>query len=157
MSARFRSVSYLHTRGPGLAGHLSALQHATMTDLATVRHLLEHCVPPHYRLTGAYLRASHRCLQAHLAQVRDVTLHYHTSHTDVEYALSQLYFEYLLFDLTKLSLWPRSAAGTWRVVKSLLCSTGCCTSTTGEVNRVFIFMSVDGFCCCRCQLWLPEF
>ncbi|KAG7231045.1 hypothetical protein INR49_025075 [Caranx melampygus] len=69
VSARFRSVSYLHTRGPGLAGHLSALQHATMTDLATVRHLLEHCVPPHYRLTGAYLRASHRCLQAHLAQV----------------------------------------------------------------------------------------
>ncbi|XP_019934071.2 exocyst complex component 3-like protein [Paralichthys olivaceus] len=69
VSARFRSVSYLHTRGPGLAGHLSALQHATMADLATVRHLLEHCVPSHYRLTGAYLRASHRCLQAHLAQV----------------------------------------------------------------------------------------
>ncbi|XP_018559184.1 exocyst complex component 3-like protein isoform X1 [Lates calcarifer] len=69
VSARFRSVSYLHTRGPGLAGHLSALQHATMTDLATVRHLLEHCVPPHYHLTGAYLRASHRCLQTHLAQV----------------------------------------------------------------------------------------
>uniref|UniRef100_A0A3P8URZ3 Exocyst complex component 3-like 1 n=1 Tax=Cynoglossus semilaevis TaxID=244447 RepID=A0A3P8URZ3_CYNSE len=55
VSARFRSVSYLHTRGPGLAGHLSALQH--------------HCVPPHYRLTGAYLRASHQCLHAHLAQV----------------------------------------------------------------------------------------
>ncbi|CAB1459933.1 unnamed protein product [Pleuronectes platessa] len=69
VSARFRSVSYLHTRGPGLAGHLAALQHATMADLATVRHLLEHCVPPHYRLTGAYLRASHRCLHAHLAQV----------------------------------------------------------------------------------------
>uniref|UniRef100_A0A3B4WJD5 Exocyst complex component 3-like 1 n=1 Tax=Seriola lalandi dorsalis TaxID=1841481 RepID=A0A3B4WJD5_SERLL len=69
VSARFRSVSYLHTRGPGLAGHLSALQHATMADLGTVRHLLEHCVPPRYRLTGAYLRASHRCLQAHLAQV----------------------------------------------------------------------------------------
>ncbi|XP_035499024.1 exocyst complex component 3-like protein isoform X1 [Scophthalmus maximus] len=69
VSARFRSVSYLHTRGPGLAGHLSALQHATMADLATVRHLLEHCVPPHYRLTGAYLRASHRCLHAHLLQV----------------------------------------------------------------------------------------
>ncbi|XP_039989564.1 exocyst complex component 3-like protein [Xiphias gladius] len=69
VSARFRSVSYLHTRGPGLTGHLSALQHATMADLATVRHLLEHCVPPRYRLTGAYLRASHRCLQAHLAQV----------------------------------------------------------------------------------------
>ncbi|KAM4619334.1 exocyst complex component 3-like protein [Polymixia lowei] len=69
VSTRFRSVSYLHTRGPGLAGHLSALQHGIMADLATVRHLLEHCVPPHYRLTGAYLRASHRCLQAHLAQV----------------------------------------------------------------------------------------
>ncbi|XP_075898852.1 exocyst complex component 3-like protein isoform X2 [Nelusetta ayraudi] len=69
VSARFRSVSYLHTRGPGLAGHLSALQHAIMTDLATVRHLLEHCVPPHYRLTEAYLKASHRCLHAHLAQV----------------------------------------------------------------------------------------
>ncbi|XP_029378659.1 exocyst complex component 3-like protein isoform X2 [Echeneis naucrates] len=69
VSARFRSVSYLHTRGPGLAGHLSALQHATMADLSTVRHLLEHCVPPHYRLTGAYLRASHHCLQVHLAQV----------------------------------------------------------------------------------------
>ncbi|KAM6925848.1 exocyst complex component 3-like protein [Lycodopsis pacificus] len=69
VSARFRSVSYLHTRGPGLAGHLSALQHCIMADLATVRHLLEHCVPPHYRLTGAYLRASHRCLHAHLAQV----------------------------------------------------------------------------------------
>ncbi|XP_040894274.1 exocyst complex component 3-like protein [Toxotes jaculatrix] len=69
VAARFRSVSYLHTRGPGLAGHLSALQHATMADLATVRHLLEHCVPPHYRLTGAYLRASHHCLQTHLAQV----------------------------------------------------------------------------------------
>ncbi|XP_047237190.1 exocyst complex component 3-like protein isoform X2 [Girardinichthys multiradiatus] len=69
VSARFRSVSYLHTRGPGLAGHLSALQHAVMADLATVRHLLEHCVPPHYQLTAAYLRASHRCLHAHLAQV----------------------------------------------------------------------------------------
>uniref|UniRef100_A0A673CB25 Exocyst complex component 3-like 1 n=1 Tax=Sphaeramia orbicularis TaxID=375764 RepID=A0A673CB25_9TELE len=69
VSARFRSVSYLHTRGPGLAGHLSALQHGIMADLATVRHLLEHCVPSHYRLTGAYLRASHRCLHTHLAQV----------------------------------------------------------------------------------------
>lgn len=71
MSARFRSVSYLHTRGPGLAGHLSALQHGIMADLATVRHLLEHCVPPHYQLTGAYLKASHHCLHAHLAQVSD--------------------------------------------------------------------------------------
>ncbi|XP_008296201.1 exocyst complex component 3-like protein [Stegastes partitus] len=69
VSARFRSVSYLHTRGPGLAGHLSALQHGIMADLATVRHLLEHCVPAHYQLTAAYLRASHRCLHAHLAQV----------------------------------------------------------------------------------------
>ncbi|KAK2918268.1 exocyst complex component 3-like protein isoform X2 [Channa argus] len=69
VSARFRSVSYLHTRGPGLAGHLSALHHGLMADLATVRHLLEHCVPPHYRLTGAYLRASHHCLHAHLTQV----------------------------------------------------------------------------------------
>lgn len=69
VSTRFRSVSYMHTRGPGLAGHLSALQHGVMADLATVRHLLEHCVPPHYRLTAAYLRASHRCLQTHLAQV----------------------------------------------------------------------------------------
>ncbi|XP_028304573.1 exocyst complex component 3-like protein isoform X2 [Gouania willdenowi] len=69
VSARFRSVSYLHTRGPGLAGHLSALQHGIMADLATVRHLLEHCVPAHYQLTAAYLRASHRCLHTHLAQV----------------------------------------------------------------------------------------
>ncbi|XP_030637953.1 exocyst complex component 3-like protein [Chanos chanos] len=69
VSARFRSVSYLHTRGPGLAGHLSALQHGIMGDLDTVRHLLEHCVPPHYHLTQAYLRACHRCLQAHLSQV----------------------------------------------------------------------------------------
>nr|XP_020441340.1 exocyst complex component 3-like protein isoform X2 [Monopterus albus] len=67
--ARIRSISYLHTRGPGLAGHLSALQHGIVADLATVRHLLEHCVPPHYRLTGAYLRASHHCLHAHLTQV----------------------------------------------------------------------------------------
>lgn len=71
--ARFRSVSYLHTRGPGLAGHLSALQHGIMADLATVRHLLEHCVPPHYQLTAAYLRASHHCLHTHLAQVSHVT------------------------------------------------------------------------------------
>ena len=70
MSSRFRSVSYMHTRGPGLAGHLSALQHAITADLATVRHLLEQCVPEHYRLTGAYLRASHQCLQTHLALVR---------------------------------------------------------------------------------------
>ncbi|XP_004070209.2 exocyst complex component 3-like protein [Oryzias latipes] len=69
VSARFRSVSYLHTRGPGLAGHLSALQHAVMADLATVRHLLEHCVPPHYQLTAAYLKATHHCLHTHLAQV----------------------------------------------------------------------------------------
>ncbi|XP_028842473.1 exocyst complex component 3-like protein isoform X2 [Denticeps clupeoides] len=69
VSARFRNVSYLHTRGPGLAGHLSALQHAIMGDLATVRHLLEHCVPPHYHLTRAYLRACHHCLQSHLGQV----------------------------------------------------------------------------------------
>lgn len=71
VSARFRSVSYLHTRGPGLAGHLSALQHAIMADLATVRHLLEHCVPSHYQITRAYLRASNHCLHAHLAQVSD--------------------------------------------------------------------------------------
>ncbi|XP_024138515.1 exocyst complex component 3-like protein [Oryzias melastigma] len=69
VSARFRSVSYLHTRGPGLAGHLSALQHAVMADLATVRHLLEHCVPPHYQLTAAYLKATHHCLHTHLTQV----------------------------------------------------------------------------------------
>lgn len=69
VSARFRSVSYLHTRGPGLAGHLSALQHTLMGDLATVRHLLEQCVPPHYRLTQAYLRSCHHCLQSHLGQV----------------------------------------------------------------------------------------
>ncbi|KAM4572551.1 exocyst complex component 3-like protein isoform 2-T2 [Odontesthes bonariensis] len=69
VSARFRSVSYLHARGPGLAGHLSALQHGITADLDTVRHLLEHCVPPHYQLTRAYLRASHRCLHTHLAQV----------------------------------------------------------------------------------------
>lgn len=75
VSARFRSVSYLHTRGPGLAGHLSALQHALMADLATVRNLLEHCVPPHYRLTGAYLRASHHCLHTHLTQVSGGTDH----------------------------------------------------------------------------------
>lgn len=72
VSARFRSVSYLHTRGPGLAGHLSALQHSIMADLTTVRHLLEHCVPPHYQLTGAYLKASHHCLQTHLTQVSHV-------------------------------------------------------------------------------------
>uniref|UniRef100_A0A8C1T8L9 Exocyst complex component 3-like protein n=1 Tax=Cyprinus carpio TaxID=7962 RepID=A0A8C1T8L9_CYPCA len=35
VSARFRSVSYLHTRGPGLASHLSALQHCIMGDLST--------------------------------------------------------------------------------------------------------------------------
>ncbi|XP_055083301.1 exocyst complex component 3-like protein [Periophthalmus magnuspinnatus] len=69
VSARFRNVSYLHTRGPGLAGHLSALQHGIMTDIATVSHLLEHCVPEHYRLTAAYLKASHHCLHVHLAQV----------------------------------------------------------------------------------------
>ncbi|KAJ7997783.1 hypothetical protein DPEC_G00215700 [Dallia pectoralis] len=68
-AARFRSLSYLHSRGPGLAGHLSALQHGIMGDLATVRHLLEHCVPPHYHLTREYLRACHRCLQSHLGQV----------------------------------------------------------------------------------------
>ncbi|KAM6946376.1 exocyst complex component 3-like protein [Aplochiton taeniatus] len=69
VATRFRSMSYLHTRGPGLAAHLSALQHGIMADLTTVRNLLEHCVPPCYRLTGAYLCASHRCLQSHLAQV----------------------------------------------------------------------------------------
>ncbi|XP_077371632.1 exocyst complex component 3-like protein isoform X2 [Festucalex cinctus] len=72
--ARFRSVSCLHTQGPGLAGHLSTLQHAVMSDLATVRHLLEPCVPPHYRLTRAYLRASHRCLHAHFTQVSSCDL-----------------------------------------------------------------------------------
>uniref|UniRef100_H3BZ57 Exocyst complex component 3-like 1 n=1 Tax=Tetraodon nigroviridis TaxID=99883 RepID=H3BZ57_TETNG len=69
VSARFRSVSFMQTRGPGLAGHLSALQHGIMADLATVCHLLEHCVPSHYQLTGAYLRAIHQCLHNHLAQV----------------------------------------------------------------------------------------
>ncbi|KAJ8417478.1 hypothetical protein AAFF_G00287050 [Aldrovandia affinis] len=67
--ARVRSVSYLHTRGPGLASHLAALQHGIMGDLNTVRYLLEHCVPPHYHLARAYLQACHRCLRAHLAQV----------------------------------------------------------------------------------------
>lgn len=68
-SARFRSISYLHTRGPGLASHLSALQHGIMGDLATVRHILEQCVPPHYHLTRAYLRSCHQFLQAHLGLV----------------------------------------------------------------------------------------
>ncbi|KAI1904554.1 hypothetical protein AGOR_G00006830 [Albula goreensis] len=67
--ARVRSVSYRHTRGPGLASHLAALQHGIMGDINTVRHLLEHCVPPHYHLARAYLQACHRCLQAHLSQV----------------------------------------------------------------------------------------
>lgn len=71
VSARFRSVSFMQTRGPGLAGHLSALQHGIMADLATVCHLLEHCVPSHYQLTGAYLRAIHQCLHNHLAQVSE--------------------------------------------------------------------------------------
>nr|XP_049578997.1 exocyst complex component 3-like protein isoform X3 [Syngnathus scovelli] len=69
VTARFRGVSYLHTQGPGLAGRLSTLQDAVMSDLATVRHLLEPCVPPHYRLTRAYLKAIHHCLHAHLTQV----------------------------------------------------------------------------------------
>lgn len=69
VSTRFRSVSFLHTRGPGLAGHLSAIQHGVMADLATVCCLLEHCVPPHYQLTGAYIKAIHQCLHNHLAQV----------------------------------------------------------------------------------------
>lgn len=69
VEARFRSASYLHTRGPGLAGHLSALQHSIMSDLGTVRNLLEQCVPPHYQMTKAYLHACHRCLQAHLSQI----------------------------------------------------------------------------------------
>ncbi|XP_022539563.2 exocyst complex component 3-like protein isoform X1 [Astyanax mexicanus] len=69
VAARFRSASYLHTRGPGLAGHLSALQHSIMSDLGTVRNLLEQCVPPHYQLTKAYLHACHRCLQTHLSQI----------------------------------------------------------------------------------------
>lgn len=69
--ARFRNVSFLHTRGPGLAGHLSALQHGIMADLATVCHLLEHCVPPHYRLTGVYMRAIHQWLHNHLTQVSE--------------------------------------------------------------------------------------
>lgn len=68
-SARFRNVSHLPTRGPGLAGHLSALQHGIMADVATVRHLLEHCVPEKYQLTAAYLRSSHHCLHDHLSQV----------------------------------------------------------------------------------------
>ncbi|KAM9815438.1 exocyst complex component 3-like protein isoform X3 [Syngnathus typhle] len=69
VTARFRGMSYLHTQGPGLVGRLSTLQDAVMSDLATVRHLLEPCVPPHYRLTRAYLKAIHYCLHAHLTQV----------------------------------------------------------------------------------------
>ncbi|XP_076878321.1 exocyst complex component 3-like protein isoform X2 [Brachyhypopomus gauderio] len=68
VAARFRNVSFRHSRGPGLAGHLSALQHSIMGDLTTVRNLLEQCVPPYYCLTKAYLQACHRCLQAHLKQ-----------------------------------------------------------------------------------------
>ncbi|XP_051546018.1 exocyst complex component 3-like protein isoform X1 [Myxocyprinus asiaticus] len=69
VSSRFRSVSYLHTRGPGLASHLSALQHGIMGDLSTVRNLLEQCVPPHYHITRAYLRSCHQFLQTHLGLV----------------------------------------------------------------------------------------
>lgn len=69
VSTRFRSVSFLQSRGPGLGGHLSAIQHGVMADLATVGCLLEHCVPPHYQLTAAYIKAIHRCLHHHLAQV----------------------------------------------------------------------------------------
>uniref|UniRef100_A0A671MIK6 Exocyst complex component 3-like protein n=1 Tax=Sinocyclocheilus anshuiensis TaxID=1608454 RepID=A0A671MIK6_9TELE len=69
VSARFRSASYLHTRGPGLASHLSALQHCIMGDLSTVRHFLEQCVPSHYHLTRAYLHFCHQFLQNHLGLV----------------------------------------------------------------------------------------
>ncbi|XP_051548920.1 exocyst complex component 3-like protein isoform X2 [Myxocyprinus asiaticus] len=69
VTSRFRSVSYLHTQGPGLASHLSALQHGIMGDLSTVRNLLEQCVPPHYHLTRAYLRSCHQFLQTHLGLV----------------------------------------------------------------------------------------
>ncbi|TRY75974.1 hypothetical protein DNTS_010882 [Danionella cerebrum] len=69
VSSRFRSVSYLHTRGPGLASHLSALQHCIMGDLSTVRHCLEQCVPAYYHLTRAYLRFCHQFLQTHLGLV----------------------------------------------------------------------------------------
>nr|XP_023673022.1 exocyst complex component 3-like protein isoform X1 [Paramormyrops kingsleyae] len=69
VSSRFCSVSYLHTRGSGLANHLSGLQHSIMGDVATVQHLLEQCVPPHYRLLRVYVATVHRCLQTHLAQV----------------------------------------------------------------------------------------
>lgn len=42
--------------------------------------------------------------------------------------------------ICKLYMWPRLAAGTWRVVKSLLCLTGFSTFTTGEVqNQKFLF------------------
>lgn len=165
MSARFRSVSYLHTRGPGLAGHLSALQHGIMADLATVRHLLEHCVPPHYRLTGAYLRASHRCLHAHLAQVSNVRgIHPaepEQGHMFCSYnvitkwgmQLSYLFiFKFVMnFVYTcKWYLWPRLVAGTWRVVKSSLCSTGCFTSTTGEIRICTDFVSVVNYFSCNC-------
>lgn len=50
----------------------------------------------------------------------------------------------------KWYLWPRLAAGTWRVGKSLLCSTGCYTSTTGEVRlRRFciLLVCVSGSVC----------
>lgn len=69
VSSRFCSVSYLHTRGSGLANHLSALQHSIMGDVATVQHLLAQCVPPHYRLLRVHVATVHRCLQTHLAQV----------------------------------------------------------------------------------------
>lgn len=51
-----------------------------MSDLSTVRHLLEHCVPPHYKLTRAYLRVSHRCLHAHLTQVNEEVLEKNMKH-----------------------------------------------------------------------------
>ncbi|XP_015223423.2 exocyst complex component 3-like protein isoform X1 [Lepisosteus oculatus] len=68
IATRFRAT-YLDIRGPGLASHLTALQNSIMSDLIAVKHLLEQCCPPHYRIAHTYLIMCHKCLWTHLQQV----------------------------------------------------------------------------------------
>ncbi|XP_061863732.1 exocyst complex component 3-like protein isoform X2 [Colius striatus] len=52
--------------GPGLAGHLAALQRDVVAELCVVKELMVQCVPPHYNILSICTATYHQALASHL-------------------------------------------------------------------------------------------
>ncbi|NXP51906.1 EX3L1 protein, partial [Heliornis fulica] len=55
--------------GPGLAGHLAALQKAVVSELRVVKDLMVQCVPAHYNILSVCTATYHQALSGHLQDI----------------------------------------------------------------------------------------